>query len=122
MRKLLLFLLLLVLLFFLYCFFVRKGGCCIGGTGYGEPKVTKHWISWNLLFTPGSFGSSAQVIHDFEDSLTKYVKGIDPDAILSFDFHYCPCDSLLTNMDATLVTGSGQTISPPPTTPNPGPS
>jgi hypothetical protein len=122
MRKLLLFLLLLVLLFFLYCFFVRKGGCCIGGTGYGEPKVTKHWISWNILFTPSSAGTSAQIIHDFEDSLIKYVKGIDPDASLSFEFHYCPCDSLLTNMDATLVTGSGLIVTPPPTTPNPGPS
>ena len=121
MRKLLLFILILILLFFLYCYFVRKGGCCIA-RHEGHERTVKHWISWNLLFTPSSVGTSAKTISDFEDSLTNYVKGIDPDASLIFEFHYCPCDSLLTNMDATLVTGSGKTISPPPTTPNPGPS
>ena len=121
MRKLLIFLLILIFLFFLYCFFVRKGGCCIA-RHEGHEKTIKHWISWNLLFTPSSVGTSAKTISDFEDSLTKYVKGIDPEASLNFEFHYCPCDSLLTNMDATLLTGSGKTFSPPPTTPNPGPS
>ncbi len=122
MRKLLIILLILIFLFFIYCFFFRKGGCCIAGTGGHDTLVVKHWITWNLLFTPSSVATSAKTIGDFEDSLTKYVKGIDPDASLSFEFHYCPCDSLLTNMDATLVSGSGKTISPPPTTPNPGPS
>src|SRR5580700_344253 len=122
MRSFLLFLLLLILLFFLYCFFVRKGGCCIGRVESHDTITTKHWISWNLLFTPTSVGTSAQVIQDFEDTLNKYVKGINPDASLSFEFHYCPCDSLLTNIDATLVYGSGNSVPPPPTKPNPGPS
>jgi hypothetical protein len=121
MKKLLVFLLILILLLFLYCFFFKKGGCCIGG-GRGDTLVTKHWVNWNILFTPSSIASSSQTIHDFEDSLTKWVKNIDPTASLSFEFHFCPCDSLLTNMDATLVTGSGKTVNPPPTTPSPGPS
>jgi hypothetical protein len=123
MRKLLIFLLILIFLFFLYCFFVRKGGCCIGSkvSPADSTQTVEHWINWNLLFTSRSVGDTAQIIHEFEDSLNKYAKSSNPSASLTFKYHHCPCDSLLTNMDATLVYGSGNSVPPPPPVPNPGP-
>ena len=103
---------LLLLLFYCYCLRRDRKG----------PEPVKHWISWNLLFTPNSLGTSQGVVQDFETYLTNYVHGYDPSATLNFQLLYCPCDSLLTNIDATLLTGSGNTIPPPPTKPNPGPS
>ncbi|HTB25569.1 MAG TPA: hypothetical protein VK711_09360, partial [Puia sp.] len=104
MRKLLIFLLILIFLFFLYCFFIKKGGCCIGSkiSPADSTKTVEHWINWNILFTTGSIANSAQTIQQFEDSLNKYAKGYNPTASLSFKYHHCPCDTLLTNMDATL--------------------
>jgi hypothetical protein len=123
MRKFLIFLLILILLLFLYCYFFRKGGCCIPGRQPAEGSVTvKHWINWNLLFTPSSRGDSAQIILDFENYLNHYADSVNPSANLTFTLLYCPCDSLLTNIDATLVYGSGNPVPPPPTKPNPGPS
>jgi Subtilase family len=123
MRKLLIFLLILIFLFFLYCFFVRKGGCCISSkiSPVDSPQTVEHWINWNILFTTGSITNSGQMIQQFEDSLNKYVKGYNPSASLSFKYHHCPCDTLLTNMDATLAYGSGNSVPPPPVKPSPGP-
>jgi Subtilase family len=120
MRKFLIILLILILLLFFYCLFFRKGGCCIG-VKPTDTTVQKHWISWNLLFTPSSSNTSSGVIQDFETYLTNYVKSQNPSASLTFHLLSCPCDTLLTNLDATLLYGSGNSVQPPPTSPNPGP-
>jgi hypothetical protein len=125
MKKLLLFLLLLILILFLYCYFIRKGGCCIvRGKGKCDTCgiVRQHWINWNVLFTPASVGGASGTMQQFEDSLRKWVQGYNPSTILSFEYHHCPCDSLLTNMDVTAVFPSGQPVNPPPTKPPIGPS
>src|ERR1700685_920772 len=122
MRKFLIFLLILILLLFLYCYFFRKGGCCITGSHSRDLVTVKHWISWNLLFTPSSLNTSNGVVQDFENYLTHYADSVNREANLPCTMLYCPCGSLLTNIDATLVYGSGNPVPPPPTKPNPGPS
>ncbi|HEY4967720.1 MAG TPA: hypothetical protein VII28_15050, partial [Puia sp.] len=102
MKKLLLFLLILILILFLYCLFFRKGGCCIG-ENRKDTVVKKHWVNWNVLFTPTSVGNASNTMHQFEDSLRKWVTDSNSSTILTFDYHYCLCDSLLTNMDVTAV-------------------
>jgi hypothetical protein len=104
----------LLLLLLLYCY------CC--HRGRKEQETVKHWISWNILFTPSSLPTSPSVKDAFETYLNNYVHSYDPSATLTFQYVYCPCDSLLTNIDATLVYGSGNSIPPPPTKPNPGPN
>lgn len=123
MRKFLIILLILIFLFFIYCFFFKKGGCCIPSASMkaDSTKTVAHWINWNLLLTSNSVGDSTQIIKEFEDSLNKYVKSFNPSANLTFIYHHCPCDSLLTNMDATLVYGSGNSVPPPPVKPTLGP-
>jgi Subtilase family len=125
MRKLLLFLLLLVLLFFLYCFFVRKGGCCFGNTVSPADTTTKtvaHWINWNLMFVPGSLHTSDTAIGDLEHYLDSFAKSYNSTAVATYHLQYCPCDSLLTNLDATLVYGAGNSVPIPPTQPRPIPN
>jgi hypothetical protein len=104
----------IILLLLLYCV------CC--HRGRKEPQTARHWISWNILFTPSSLPTSPSVKQAFETYLNNYVHSYDPSATLTIQYIYCPCDSLLTNLDATLVYGSGSSIPPPPTKPNPGPS
>jgi hypothetical protein len=85
------------------------------------PLIDSQWISWNLLFTPSSLTNSTNTIDDIEKYLEKYLKDRNKDTKITFHLKSCPCDTLLTNLSATVVYGSGGTISPPPTTPNPGP-
>jgi hypothetical protein len=114
-RGYILIIIIFILLFLLlYCYYSHRGR--------KEPQTAKHWISWNILFTPSSLSSSASVEQAFETYLNNYVHSYDPSAVLTFQYIYCPCDSLLTNIDATLVYGSGNPVPPPPTQPNPGPS
>jgi|SRR5450755_40405 hypothetical protein len=87
-----------------------------------SPKTFDHWISWNLLFTTSTAADSLTIIKKFESYLSGYVTGQDASAKLTFNLHYCPCDKFLTNLDATLVTGSGKPVQVPPNQPNPGPS
>ncbi len=108
-------LLLLILLFWRACF--RKPGPVV----FSKGDTVAHWISWNVLFTTNSASTSAQVIQEFEDSLTKFAQAQNPTAVLQFHLGYCPCDSLLTNIDATLTYGAGQAVTTPPTHPSPGP-
>lgn len=82
----------------------------------------EHWISWNISFTPVSAPDSISVITALENYVTNWAIGKDPTSRLSFKLLHCPCDTLLTNLDATLVTGSGKPVAPPPSQPNPGPS
>ncbi len=89
---------------------------------YKNPLEIKHWINWNLLFTPTATGTTASVVQSFENYLTAYVNAINPTVTLTFQVSHCPCDPQLTNIDATLVSGSGYTVPAPPTKPNPKPS
>ncbi len=110
-------LILLILLFWCTCF--RKQ--CPVSKGPG-PDSVEHWLSWNLFFDPSKVGNTASAVQDLENYLTGYVKSINPSATLTFTVNHCPCDSILTNIDATLLGGSGYTIPVPPTNPNPRPS
>jgi hypothetical protein len=84
---------------------------------------TVHLLNWNVAFTSSSAGSSAAIIKALEDSLIKYVQDRNSDTRkLLFILKYCPCDSLITNLDATAIYGSGNPVSPPPTQPKPGPT
>jgi hypothetical protein len=109
-------LILLILLFWCACF--RKTGPVVIGS---KGDTVAHWINWNVLFTTNSASTSAQIIQGFEDSLTKFAQAQNPTAALQFHLGYCPCDSLLTNIDATVTYGAGQIVTPPPTHPTPGP-
>ncbi len=104
----------LLLVLVLYCHFFRR-------SGGGNIVTVNHWINWNLSFSPSSAHDSTQIVQAFEDSLQNYVHGINSAGNLTFQLHYCPCDSFLTNIDATLTYGSGNSVPPPPPNPNPGP-
>jgi hypothetical protein len=84
--------------------------------------VFQHWISWNLSFTPVSAPDSISIITALENYVTTWATNLDPTSKLTFKLLHCPCDTLLTNLDATLLTGSGKPVTPPPTQPNPGPT
>src|SRR5580692_12126261 len=93
LRKLekLLLLLILVLLIVLVGIICR---CCRGD----RSPVTKHWGSWNILLPhPIPQASYASVLTGVEDQITAYLKdsGFKP----KFRPWYCPCDSLLINLD-----------------------
>jgi hypothetical protein len=106
----------LLLLLLFYCY-------CVNRHSKRSTTVARHWLSWNVFFNPGPMSGQRQNdIQTFENYITAYVHGIDPSAIVLFELNHCPCDTLLTNIDATLVTGSGTTYPPPPSKPNPVPS
>jgi Subtilase family len=110
-------LILLILLFWCACF--RKH--CPPGVVTKTDTVV-HWLSWNLLFEPSKVGNTANAVQDLEAYLRNYVKSVNPADTVMFNENHCPCDPLLTNIDATLVGGSGYTVPVPPTNPNPRPS
>jgi hypothetical protein len=114
--KIILYFLLLLLVF--GC--VRSKKTDIKDEAYTHADSVVHWINWNLLFA--SNADTSGIIEGFEKYLTHWVDSINPAARLTFKFHHCPCDTLLTNMDATLLYGSGNSVPPPPTQPNPGPT
>ena len=104
----------------------------IGSCASPEPSPTDvltyqkltHWLSWNFYFAP-SFTDSGKgvILSAYKDLLKKDAKSKDKTIKdLIFNFTYCPCDSFLTNMDVTIVGGSGGSISPPPTNPKTGPT
>ena len=117
----------LLLFLLLYCYCSHKYGYCSPKYGYCSCKdssrreTVKHWINWNILFTAASKSQSQTIVQDLENYLIEYVHAKDPYAKLEFNLQYCPCDSLITNIDATLLWGSGKPVTPPGTVPSPGP-
>jgi Subtilase family len=111
--------LLLFLLFFCFC---SRRHNCRSCKGDANPVIVKNWINWNILFTRSSLDQSQAIVQDFEVYLNNFAHAQDPTVTLNFNVHYCPCDSFITNIDATLISGSGKPVTPPGTKPNPGPS
>ena len=111
----------LVILILICCHCAHRYSCR-SHKGNSHPEIVKNWINWNILFTSASIGQSQQIVQDFENYLNDYAHAQDPNATLHFSLHFCPCDSLITNIDATLISGSGKPVTPPNTKPNPGPS
>jgi hypothetical protein len=105
---------------FLSCHRLSEGGK--ESSSSRKDSIVNHWINWNLAFSPTSASDSVNIILNFEKYLNHWADSINPSAKLTFSFQYCPCDSFITNMDATLLYGSGNPVPPPPNKPNPGPS
>ena len=77
-----------------------------------------HWIDWNIMFPPGTSNASIdQEITNIEGEITRYLA---PHGYIGY-YHVltCPCDSILRNLTAIPVLGSGQAFQPPPTPPPP---
>lgn len=80
-------------------------------------------ISWNILFKQNTnTATREQAIKNVKDSLVRYYNHNHPDTFPVFDSAiYCPCDSLLYNLNMRFVDGQdgGSVSSPAP--PKPGP-
>ncbi len=84
-----------------------------------QPDSSK-WISWNIMFPPGSNDAfRAQQIDVVKDYIKNYLAMYN--FMPSYYEIYCPCDSSLYNLNVTPVplSGSGQAYNPP--TPPPPP-
>lgn len=97
---------------------------------YGQKPVNKVFqqsnyvkrVSWNILFGNNTdFTDRKQAIQNVKDSLVRYYNYNHHDTIPVFDSAlYCPCDSLLYNLNMRFVDGSGGSVSsPPPAKPGP---
>lgn len=97
---------------------------------YGQKPVNKVFqqsnyvkrVSWNILFGNNTdFTDRKQAIQNVKDSLVRYYNYNYHDTIPVFDSAlYCPCDSLLYNLNMRFVDGSGGSVSsPPPAKPGP---
>src|SRR5258708_5088579 len=89
----------------------------------GLDPETKPWSSWNVVLKPGTRDVMAAVLaaeNSFIDGFNALHSGLIGYKI-SFHVFYCPCDSLLYNIRATLLDGSGESVtSPSPPPPPPG--
>ena len=89
----------------------------------GMDTVKNRWGSWNVLLKPGlDFTARSTAILAFENSiLTKFRENPGcSNYSINFQVFYCPCDSLLYNIGATPLDGSGFTVTSPPPPPAPG--
>lgn len=87
-----------------------------------DPKL-KRWGSWNVLFKPNtSPDKRAQAIIKIEDALLAQIRSNPAHSsyTIQFELFYCPCDTLLYNLGATLLDGSGTALISPPPPPPPG--
>ncbi|MFI5187425.1 MAG: S8 family serine peptidase [Chitinophagales bacterium] len=94
----------------------------------GAPKegfkidTVRAW-NWNIFFGTSTTDSlRADIRTGIEDSIVAYVKRKAPGDSAIMKWSYCPCDTLLANLDVTIVGVSTGGITPPPTKPPIGPS
>ena len=71
--------------------------------------------SWNILFKPKTNAAARKkAITRIQDSLISYFINNHHDTIPKFDRPvYCPCDTLLINLNIKFVNGSGGSVSSP---------
>lgn len=82
---------------------------------------THKWLNWNFLFSADEKNADF-ILSYYADTLRKIIHAADPSIKIIITATHCPCDPLLTNVDVTLVGGSGSSIpSPPPANPRHGP-
>lgn len=81
------------------------------------PAKTTHLGSWNILLERKEADETvAMIISQFEKKITDSLESYGYTAI--FKPYYCPCDSLLINIDVTIVSASGGGSKVPPTPPS----
>ena len=73
--------------------------------------AAKRWLSWNILLK--NLTNPDGAIKWIEDSIVNRVKAVNPTYDAKFILYYCPCDSLLYNLAATAIDGSGTAVQPP---------
>jgi Subtilase family len=87
---------------------------------YAYSDTVQSWLDWNILFHKNA---NDKVKNNYIKKLETYINqqiaiyNSSSGKQFKVDYHvvYCPCDSLLTNLNATPAIGSsGNTIPPPP--------
>jgi hypothetical protein len=76
-------------------------------------------LDWNVLFLQGTDSATRQLaIQIIEDSITQYINHYNQNHTTNFQvvqqFVFCPCDTLLYNISAVPLGGTGQGSNPPP--------
>lgn len=87
----------------------------------GMDTAASRWVSWNVLFKDGTDRSKQEAgIFGIQNDIIAWVQahGVT-NGSAKFNIFYCPCDSLLFNIAATPLDGSGQSVNPPPPPPPP---
>ena len=81
--------------------------------------------NWNIFFGTTTDGTArANLKQGIEDSVRAwlYAHGLNQNDDVIFKWSYCPCDTLLANVNITIVGISTGSVPPPPTKPPVGPS
>jgi hypothetical protein len=87
---------------------------------YAYSDTVQRWLDWNILFPKNTTDKNkATRINELKTNIDKYISAYNSSSGKNFGVNYnvvyCPCDSLLTNLNATRKLGaSGNTIPPPP--------
>jgi hypothetical protein len=88
---------------------------------YGSPynPAAAKWLDWNILFKPGtSIDSQMLVINNLNQYIKDYIKAYNDSTGNHFGVDQylfnCPCDTLLWNLNAIPLAGSGQAPVLPP--------
>jgi hypothetical protein len=88
----------------------------------GMDTVKNRWASWNILLKENTgSGAVSTALLDFENAIIDEMNSTSTYSGLSVHFQvfYCPCDTLLYNIGATLINGAGYTVTSPPPPPPP---
>ncbi|MGZ3951302.1 MAG: hypothetical protein ACXVBZ_07890, partial [Flavisolibacter sp.] len=89
----------------------------------GMDTAKNRWGSWNILLKDGTNSEArSAAILGFENAI---IDAMNSNSIYNgynvrFQVFFCPCDSLLYNIGATLINGAGYTVTSPPPPPPPG--
>jgi hypothetical protein len=88
----------------------------------GMDTTQNLWASWNVLLKPGTgYDARSATVLSIENYLRNEFYRIFPyNFTIRFQVFYCPCDSLLYNIGAKGIDGSGQSVTTPPPPPPPG--
>ncbi len=79
------------------------------------------WASWNVLLKPGTDRAARSAAILWAESKMKddFNGKFNSSYALHLAVYYCPCDSLLYNIGAKVINGSGQSVTTPPPPPPP---
>ncbi|HMC86953.1 MAG TPA: hypothetical protein VKI61_15605, partial [Chitinophagaceae bacterium] len=85
---------------------------------YYNSDTVKKWLDWNILFNEKASAQDKNTfINNLETSIDKKIAVYNSSTRKHFrvDYHvvYCPCDSLLTNLNATRALGATGSVTPP---------
>ncbi len=85
---------------------------------YDYSDTVKRWLDWNILFPKNATDQDKDnYINKLETDINQYISTDNSHTGNNFsvDYHvvYCPCDSLLTNLNATKALGASGSATPP---------